>query len=654
MKARQNVLKAILWVLVGILAAVSVARFARGLGAGTNLSHGTPWGLWNAVKISIVPFSAGGFVVAAVFYIFHMERFRPLLRLAILTGFLGYASFATLLLYDLGAPYRIWHAMIYWQHHSVLFEVAWCVMLYLTVLGLEFAPVVLEHPLFSHPVFGKTLQILKKATIPLVIAGIVLSTLHQSSLGSLFLITPSRLHPLWYSPIIWILFFVSAVATGLMAVIMESFFSAWFFGHKLRMDLLSQMGKAASIVLFVYAGLRLGDLAVRGWIGLVFDGSWQAWLFLFEIAVSALIPATLLLFRRVRTSPAGLATCAGLTIVGIIGNRFDVCIVAFSRPEEMPYFPNWMEFAVSLGIVAGAILVFLFFVERLRVFPEEHSPGLDTVHGDASKLGYSPAGSRGLLPDSLGAPRRYSLAVVVGAAVAVAFLPADLLSGKQLQMTPVSATRTLDGWMGERGDGSGHDISLAKSGSETPPGAKQIALLSIDGNRDGRLVLFPHDMHIGEFGDQDSCHLCHHRNMPFDKNSACCECHRDMYTVTDTFGHAFHVGKLDGNDGCADCHQDPTETKSRDTATGCVECHQDMIVADSMVVQPQDGLQGFAVGYMDAMHGLCITCHERELRENRVDRDSSFAECANCHRDVDGSRFRRMSPYVVGGKVMPW
>ncbi len=651
MNTRLAIVKTVLWTLVGVLAAVTVARFARGLGAATALTDATPWGFWIAFDVmSGVALAAGGFVMAATVYIFGGEKYRPFVRPAILTALLGYIAVAVGLLYDLGLPWHIWHPMIFPQHHSVLFEVAMCVMLYLTVLSLEFAPVVLEHKWFDRPLFRRIHKLLHMAVIPLVIAGIMLSSLHQSSLGSLFLITPYRLHPLWYSPIIWVLFLVSAVALGLMMVTAESFFSAWLFGHKPQTERLAGLGRAASIVLLLYAGLRLGDLAARGMLGLAFDGSWLAWLFLCELAVSALIPATLLLFRRVRTSNAGLATCAGLTIAGIIGYRFDVCIVAFERPEGMSYFPTWMELAVSLGIVAGGLLVFLFFVERLRVTTDGHSPDSETVPGGLAESVYSPAGVRGLMPDSLGGPRRYSLALVVGAAVTVAFLPAEMLSGRQMQSTPVSATRTLEGWIGERGDDGGREISPAVPGTDTPPGAMQTTLLSIDGNRDGRLVLFPHKMHIGVLGDQDSCRMCHHQNMPFDQNSACCECHRDMYSVTDTFDHAFHADKLGGNDGCVDCHQDPTKIKCRETATGCVECHQDMIVADSMIGQSQAGLSGFAAGYMDAMHGLCITCHERELQEGRVGERPSFAKCANCHRDVDGIRFREMGPYADGGR----
>jgi len=355
---------------MGVLAVMTLARFARGLGGTTALTDVTPWGFWIAFDVmSGVALAAGGFVLAATVYIFGKQDYHRFVRPAILTAFLGYLAVAVGLLYDLGLPWHIWHPMIYPQEHSVLFEVAMCVMLYLTVLSLEFAPVVLEYRWFDRPLFRKIHHVIKTITIPLVITGIVLSTLHQSSLGSLFLITPYRLHSLWYSPIIWVLFLISAMGLGLMMVIMESFFSAWFFGHKLRKDLLAGLARAASIVLFVYAGLRLGDMAIRGVLGSAFDGSWQSSLFWFELLLSALIPATLLSFRRIRQSTAGLVTCGMMTIMGVIGYRFDVCIEAFARPDDMPYFPSWMELAVSFGIVAGAMLVFIFFVERLKVYP---------------------------------------------------------------------------------------------------------------------------------------------------------------------------------------------------------------------------------------------------------------------------------------------
>ncbi len=313
---RLAVLKTVLWGLVGVLAAVTFVRFTRGLGAVTNLSDGTPWGLWIGFDVmSGVALAAGGFVLAATVYIFGLERYHSFARPAVLTAFLGYAAVAVGLLYDLGLPWNIWHPLVHWQHHSVLFEVAMCVMLYLTVLGLEFAPAVLEHPLFANRFFQMVHKVLKKATIPLVITGIVLSTLHQSSLGSLFLIVPYRLHPLWYSHIIYVLFFVSAVALGLMMVVTESLVAAHFLGHKAHVREVGGLGLAASVVLWIYLALRLGDLAIRGDLGLALNGSRMGLLFLFEIGVSAVLPATLLLFRRVRSSLRGVGVAAAFTVV---------------------------------------------------------------------------------------------------------------------------------------------------------------------------------------------------------------------------------------------------------------------------------------------------------------------------------------------------
>ena len=214
-------------------------------------------------------------------------------------------------------------------------------MLYLTVLTLEFLQVVLEHRFFQGAFFQTVLKGLKRVTIPLVIAGIVLSTLHQSSLGSLFLITPYRLHPLWYSPIIYFLFFVSAIGLGLMTVVLESLFSNYFLGHKLHRREISGLGLAAAFVLGLYVFLRVGDLAVRGVLGTAMDGSWQSWLFVAELAFSAVIPAALMLFRPVRQSLAGVGIAATMVVLGMIWHRLDVSIVAFARPEGMGYVPSW-------------------------------------------------------------------------------------------------------------------------------------------------------------------------------------------------------------------------------------------------------------------------------------------------------------------------
>ncbi|MFH1530163.1 MAG: NrfD/PsrC family molybdoenzyme membrane anchor subunit [Pseudomonadota bacterium] len=640
---RRITIKTILWATVGVLAAATLARFKNGLGATTGLSDSAPWGFWIAFDVMAgVALAAGGFVLAATVYIFNLERYRPLVRPAVLTAFLGYAAVAIGLLYDLGLPWNIWHPLIFPQPHSVLFEVAMCVMLYLTVLFLEVSPTVLEHPWFEGPWFRVIHRVLKKATIPLVITGIVLSTLHQSSLGSLFLIAPHRLHPLWYSPIIWVLFFVSATGLGLMMVTLESFFSAWYSGHRLRMDLLARLGRAASVVLLLYAGIRLVDLQARGVLGTLLDGSPLAALFVFELLVSALIPGILLAVPRVRNNPRGLCTAAVLSVFGIIGYRFDVCIVAFSRPEGMSYFPTWMELAVSLGIVAAAMLVFLFFVDNLKIYAVHPSP--EPPANKASD--YATAGMRSLLPGSLAAPRRHSLALVLGFAVATAFLPHDAIFGASPKAVPVLRARLIEGAMQSRGAGRGHEfVSVSSRSPDSAGGATP--LLAIDGNRDGRLVLFPHDLHAEKLGGQRSCNTCHHQSLPYARDSACSECHRDMYGQTELFDHADHVARLGGNSGCDRCHRAKDQAKSRATATPCIECHQGMLARDAMVQPPGGAMTGLASGYMDAMHGLCIGCHEREAPKVQHRLGSGFALCTNCHRDVDDSFFRTTSPYAA-------
>jgi Ni/Fe-hydrogenase subunit HybB-like protein len=622
---RLSVLKTILWASVGLLGAVTAVRFTHGLGAVTNLSDAAPWGLWVAFDVMAgVALAAGGFVLAATVYIFHLEEYRCFARPAILTALLGYLAVAVGLLYDLGLPWHIWHPIIYPQYQSVLFEVAMCVMLYLTVLALEFAPVVLEHPFFAHPWFQRILRAIKKMTMLLIVAGIVLSTLHQSSLGSLFLITPYRLHALWYSPIIYVLFFVSAVGLGLMTVVSESLFAGFFLNHKIHKKLLAGLGLAAAGVLGLYAVLRLGDLAVRGVLFSALDGSWQSLLFLFEIAVGAILPAVLLLSRRVRSSIGGLALCAGLTVFGMVLYRLDVCIIAFARPEGASYFPSWMEIAVSLGIVSGGILIFIFFVERLKVYEDN---GQIPAPGRPS---YDPATLHGLLPYDLASPRRYSLAAVIAAAVAVMFLP---VQGVQPVSTPVFAPRTVEGASLGRDDGDGQVLTLASFQGAASSPAKRMPLIAIDGNRDGRLVLFNHDAHIEREGGDRSCTACHHLNLPLDCSTSCYQCHRDMYEPTSLFDHAYHVRSVDGNDGCSKCHTDYRAVKNYETATGCAECH-DCPASPSPIVAAPGRTWRDAPGYVDAMHGLCVTCHRKRIQLSPGRYSEVLKRCDNCH-DAD-------------------
>ena len=637
---RLTLLKSFLWASVGVLAAIAAVRFSRGLGAVTHLSDAAPWGLWIGFDVMAgVALAAGGFVMAAIVYIFGLEKYRPLLRPAILTALLGYIAVAVGLLFDLGLPWNIWHPMVYWQHHSVLFEVGMCVMLYLTVLSLEFAPVVLEHPIFGHRFFQKLLRFLRKIAIPLVIAGIVLSTLHQSSLGSLFLISPYRAHPLWYSPIIYVLFFVSAVGLGFMMVMLEGLLASYFLGHPVRTELMPGLGIAASIALWVYVIMRLGDLGTRGLLGLAFDGTWQADLFLFEILVAAILPATLLLFRRVRGSVTGMGVCAALTVMGMIGYRLNLSTVTFARPTGQEYFPSWAELAVSGGIVSCCALVFLFFVERLKVYDEP-------VHVEAPRPSHDAATLHGLLPGPQAAPRRYSLVAISAAVITLLFLP---LGGSTPLSTPVSAPRTVNGSRMPRPDGDFHVLSAPPGTTPGIAASGTVRLLTIDGNRAGPVVLFNHDGHVEREGGRESCATCHHLNLPFDSSSSCSACHRDMYEATGLFHHETHVEKLGGTRGCAECHSQGAEIKDRESAAACAVCHTEPASGEAIVPAAEPRWRD-AAGYMHAMHGLCIDCHALRAEEHPQRFGELLPRCDACHDTDTEARLQRLKPTRAAGR----
>ncbi|HYB72157.1 MAG TPA: Ni/Fe-hydrogenase cytochrome b subunit [Candidatus Sulfotelmatobacter sp.] len=366
--------KGVLGAALAMLAAVAVMRYTRGLGAVTNLSDRYPWGLWIGFDILCgVGLAAGGFAITATVHLFHLRRFEPIVRPTVLTAFLGYLLVIVGLLFDLGQPWRIWHALVMWNPHSVMFEVAWCVMLYTTVLALEFSPVVFERFGLQTP-----RRILRAVTVPLVIVGVLLSTLHQSSLGSLYLIVPHKLHPLWYTPMLPVFFFVSAVAAGLAMVIVESRLSARAFGRHLEVDLLADLARVMLVVLGLYGVLRLEDLAGRGAFAYFSLASLEGRMFALEVLVGVVAPIVLLALPRVRRHGGGLYLSALLVVFGFMMHRLNVSLTGLEASAGVRYFPSWMEIAVSFGIVAAGFGLFALAVKHLPVFtgPEAAVPGV--------------------------------------------------------------------------------------------------------------------------------------------------------------------------------------------------------------------------------------------------------------------------------------
>ncbi len=360
-------------VALAILAAGAYAtwiRFTQGLGSATHLSDRSPWGLWIGFDILCgVGLAAGGFAITTAVYILHLERLRPIVRPTVLTAFLGYVLVVCALMFDLGRPWNIWRAIVFWNPHSVMFEVAWCVMLYTTVLALEFSPV-----LFERLEWHGAVKAVKGIVVPLVGLGFLLSTLHQSSLGSLYLILPTKLDPLWYSPLLPVLFWLSAIGAGLAMVIFESGMSARAFGRALEFDLLQGVSKVMAVFLGIFLLVRFTDLAWRGSLGAAFrfpgPGSYETGMFWLEIALLAL-PVLLVAAPRVRSNPQALFASSVMVVGGFLVNRLNVSTTALEATSGARYFPSWSEIAVTMSVVVVGLIAFRFAVLYLPIFHEQ-------------------------------------------------------------------------------------------------------------------------------------------------------------------------------------------------------------------------------------------------------------------------------------------
>jgi Ni/Fe-hydrogenase subunit HybB-like protein len=364
--------------LMGIAFVVAMIRYVKGIGAISDLSYSYPWGFWISFDLFTgVAISSGGFLMAAVVYIFELKQFKPLLRPSVLTAFLGYIMVVIALLVDLGHPERIWYMMVHMNGTSVLLEIGICVMTYLTVLAIEFAPV-----LFEGLKWQKLANFIHRFIMPFVILGVVLSTLHQSSLGSLLLIQPEKLHPLWWTPILPVEFFISAIVIGLAMIIFESSLSSRYFKRGLEMHLLEKIAKAIPIVLAIYAMIKFGEIFIAGDAHYLFTSGTMSILFWAEITIGVIIPMILFSLKKIRQSANGLLIGVIITLFGMIMNRFDVSWLAVHHPDPLTYLPTFMsnvkyfptlaEISVSIGIFAFGILAFGLAAKYLPVFDEEH------------------------------------------------------------------------------------------------------------------------------------------------------------------------------------------------------------------------------------------------------------------------------------------
>jgi Ni/Fe-hydrogenase subunit HybB-like protein len=382
-------------VLAGLMSAgavVMVARFIGGIGYVSNLTTARPWGLWIGVDVaSGVALAAGGFTTAFLAYILGRHAYAPIVRPALLTAMLGYTFVVIGLMVDIGRSWAIWKPIIYWNTNSVLFEVAMCVMFYLTVLYIEFIPVVVEQyrgkihfpgiwsNLNAPVAFVLNLadKILGKIMWAFIIAGVVLSCMHQSSLGSLMLVAPTKLHPLWYTPALPLLFLTSAIAVGYPMVVFEASIATVSLKLDPEMKILTPLTRITIFLLGIYMALKLGDMVIRKTYIYTMDGTYQTNAFLVEVVFGVILPWLMLLSKKIRKSRRGLFITCAFIVGGVLLNRINVFIVGYKPPlGDAAYFPAIGEILVTVGLIAALMFIYRLIITFLPVLS---APGEEAV-----------------------------------------------------------------------------------------------------------------------------------------------------------------------------------------------------------------------------------------------------------------------------------
>ncbi len=368
---------------------VLAVRLIFGLGAVTNLNDQYPWGIWIGIDVATgVALAAGGFTSAFIAHVLHHEKYHVLVRPALLTAMLGYTFVALGVCVDLGRYYNIWHVLMpsMWQGNSALFEVGMCVCCYLTVLYIEFLPIVCER--FRGRVnlpgllrglngFVETMLRIMDNTLGkvmnfFIIMGVVLSCAHQSSLGTLMVIAPSKLHPLWHSSILPLQFLLSAFAVGLAMVVFESMLASRSLKRPFEMPVLSPFARLIPFLLTIYLAAKVVDMANRGTWQYLQEFSLRSVSWSIEVLFGVLIPIAILLSHKLRRRPGWLFGAAAMVVLGVALNRINVFIIGYTPPfADKPYVPAWTEVLLTAGFIALLVLIYRLFIFLFPILPEE-------------------------------------------------------------------------------------------------------------------------------------------------------------------------------------------------------------------------------------------------------------------------------------------
>ena len=594
-----------LLIFMGCGFAFGITRMFLGLGTVTNLDNHNPWGIWIAFDVACgVALAAGGFTTAALVDIFGQKKYKALLRPAILTAFLGYLWVAIALSFDLGRYWNIWRPLFNWQGNSVLFEVGMCVCAYLVVLSVEMSPAFLEglRARIDRDEWGAAL--LKKVEKPLatmhsvvkialpmfIVAGVVLSFMHQSSLGSLMLISPSKMSTLWYTPILPVLFLLSAIMVGFPMVILESIYANISFGRNPEMDLLQPMARMIPWFLGIYGAVKIGDLIVRHDQLNFLEHPASTTSLAIEILLGVVAPFLLFLIKAVRRSMGWLFFAVSLVIFGVVLNRINVFLVAYNPPYlTKAYFPSVGEIAMTIAIVSSILFCYRFFVTFFPILPG-YVPTLEVQLArmrEERERTVSPFWTWAIRGTAIGC-----LVVFIGL-YSVVHIEAIQASVKTVQ--EVRRVRAEPGVSFAGTPGSAYP--------QRPSAYKNFYLLDSAVLKtkadDYEPVAFSHRIHDGLTGGD--CGTCHHRYSSDEKDRV----GTDIKEL-----HASIEIKLGGP--CSACHDNMAGHEPQ----SCARCHG----------LPNEEDSPARIGLKGAYHRQCIGCHERQAKPT-----SAPTECADCH-----------------------
>ncbi|GHT26078.1 Ni/Fe-hydrogenase cytochrome b subunit [Planctomycetales bacterium] len=345
---------------------IMLYRFIFGLQPVSNLNDDWPWGLWIGFDVLAgVALAGGGYGTALLVYVLGIKKLNPFIRATALTSLIGYILVLAGLFNEIGRWWQFWRPFVTWGHASPLFEVFWCISMYTLVQVAELGEIVTEKIFkFLHKLFKFVLPVL-------IVLGIMIPTMHQSTLGALYLLMDGRLDPLWWTPIIFALFFVSSLMVGPAMAMLESVITYSAYGHKPKIEVMRLLARIGGGVMVIYLAIKLGDLYYRGQFGALFAGSFESYAMLAELGL--VILPILIVFSPLANHYAGLVIFGALGASGVFLNRMNVVVTGMWADAGSVYYPAVTEVLVSVGLVCGGILVYLFLCENFNILnpPEE-------------------------------------------------------------------------------------------------------------------------------------------------------------------------------------------------------------------------------------------------------------------------------------------